>query len=159
MMNKCLFIGNLGRDPDIRTMNSGERVANLSLGVTEKWRDKASGERKERTEWVRVVVFNENLVKLCENYLRKGSQVFVEGSMQTRKYEQGGVEKYSTEIILQKFRGEITMLGGRSEGQSDESFSGGGEGGVSGRGDDGDYSQSSGFGGKESYDLNDEIPF
>jgi single-strand DNA-binding protein len=126
MLNKCAFIGHLGKDPEIRTMTSGDRVANLSIGVTEKWRDKSSGEKKERTEWVRVVCFNENIVKVCESYLKKGSLIYVEGALQTRKYEQGGVEKYASEIVLQKFNGVLTMLGGKSEGQSDadEGFSG-----------------------------------
>jgi single-strand DNA-binding protein len=126
MLNKCAFIGHLGKDPEIRTMTSGDRVANLSIGVTEKWRDRTSGEKKERTEWVRVVCFNENIVKVCENYLKKGSLIYVEGALQTRKYEQNGVEKYTSEIVLQKFNGVLTMLGGKSESQSDadESFSG-----------------------------------
>lgn len=152
-VNKVILIGNLGRDPEIRTLNSGERVANLSLATSETWRDKSTGERKEKTEWHRVVIFNENIVKVAENYLRKGSTVYVEGSLQTRKYEQNGVEKYSTEVVLQKFRGELTMLGGRGEG-----------GGMS-RNDD-DYSSGFSTGGankpsgpKESYDLNDDIPF
>jgi single-strand DNA-binding protein len=150
MLNKCAFIGHLGKDPEIRTMTSGDRVANLSIGVTEKWRDKSSGEKKERTEWVRVVCFNENIVKVCENYLKKGSLIYVEGALQTRKYEQGGVEKYASEIVLQKFNGVLTMLGEKSEGQKSPS--------------EDDYS--SGFSGpagraspKESYDLNDDIPY
>jgi single-strand DNA-binding protein len=149
MLNKCSFIGNLGRDPEIRTMNSGERVANLSLGVTEKWRGK-DGERKERTEWVRCVIFNDHIVKVCESYLKKGSLIYVEGALQTRKYEQNGVEKYTSEIVLQKFNGVLTMLGGKSDGQEASSND--------------DYS--SGFSGpagraspKESYDLNDDIPY
>ena len=111
-VNKVILVGNLGKDPEIRTLNSGERVANLSLATSEQWRDKATGERKEKTEWHRVVIFNENIVKVAENYLKKGSTVYIEGSLQTRKYEQAGVEKYTTEIVLQKFRGELTMLGG-----------------------------------------------
>ena len=154
-VNKVILVGNLGKDPEIRTLNSGERVANLSLATSETWRDKATGERKEKTEWHRVVIFNENIVKVAENYLKKGSTVYVEGSLTTRKYEQGGVEKYTTEIVLQKFRGELTMLGGRSDGA----------GGGQSRGDD-DYSSGFSTGGgnkpsgpKESYDLNDDIPF
>src|SRR5918997_6324996 len=126
-VNKVILIGNLGRDPEIRTLNSGDRVANLRIATSEQWRDKASGERKEKTEWHQVVIFNENLVKVAENYLRKGSTVYIEGSLQTRKYEQNGVEKYSTEIVLQKFRGELTMLGGRGGGADAE-----GGGGYSG---------------------------
>ena len=151
-VNKVILVGNLGRDPEIRTLNSGEKVANLSLATSETWRDKASGERKEKTEWHRVVIFNENIVKVAENYLKKGSTVYIEGSLQTRKYEQNGVEKYSTEIVLQKFRGELTMLGGRGDG--------------GGRSSDDDYSSGFSTGGankpsgpKESYDLNDDIPF
>lgn len=116
-VNKVIIVGNIGKDPEIRTMNSGERVANLSVATSESWRDKASGERKEKTEWHRVVIFNENIVKVAENYLKKGSTVYIEGSLQTRKYEQGGVEKYATEIVLQKFRGELTMLGGKPDGE------------------------------------------
>jgi len=115
-LNKVMLIGNLGKDPEIRTLNSGDRVANLRIATSETWRDKASGERKEKTEWHQVVIFNDGLVKLAENYLRKGSTVYIEGSLQTRKYEQGGVEKYATEIVLQKFRGELTMLGGKPDG-------------------------------------------
>jgi len=155
-VNKVILVGNLGKDPEIRTLNSGERVANLSLATSETWRDKATGERKEKTEWHRVVIFNENIVKVAENYLKKGSTVYIEGSLQTRKYEQGGVEKYTTEIVLQKFRGELTMLGGRADSA----------GGGQSRGGDDDYSSGFSTGGankpsgpKESYDLNDDIPF
>lgn len=111
-VNKVILIGNLGADPEIRSLNSGDRVANLRIATSESWKDKQSGERKEKTEWHRVVVFNENIVKVCEDYLRKGSKVYIEGSIQTRKWEdQSGQEKFSTEIVLQKFRGELTMLG------------------------------------------------
>src|SRR6201995_5625765 len=115
-VNKVILVGNLGADPEIRTLNSGDRVANLSVATSETWRDRSSGERRERTEWHRVVIFNDNLVKVAENYLKKGSKVYLEGALQTRKYEQGGQEKYSTEVVLQKFRGELTMLDGRGEG-------------------------------------------
>jgi single stranded DNA-binding protein (ssb) len=153
-VNKVILVGNLGRDPEIRTLNNGEKVANLSLATSETWRDRQSGERKEKTEWHRVVVFNENIVKVAENYLKKGSTIYVEGSLQTRKWtDQQGVEKYSTEIVLQKFRGELTMLGGR------------GEGGGSSRSDD-DYSSGFSTGGankpsgpSESYNMDDDIPF
>ena len=133
-VNKVILVGNLGKDPEIRTLNSGERVANLSIATSEQWRDKATGERKEKTEWHRVVIFNENIVKVAENYLKKGSTVYIEGSIQTRKYEQAGVEKYTTEIVLQKFRGELTMLGGR-------------DGGGGASRDDGDFGGYSGGGG------------
>jgi single-strand DNA-binding protein len=168
-VNKVILVGNLGKDPEIRTLNSGDRVANLRIATSEQWRDKASGERKERTEWHQVVIFNENLVKVAENYLRKGSTVYIEGALQTRKYEQNGVEKYTTEIVLQRFRGELTMLGGRGGGADMEEG-----GGYGGRSSGGDYGGSSGGGGgfgggrqnqgsgpRESFaaDLDDEIPF
>jgi len=157
-VNKVILIGNLGRDPEIRSLGSGDRVANITVATSETWRDRNSGERKERTEWHRVVIFNDNLVKVAENYLRKGSKVYIEGALQTRKYQDNsGQEKFSTEIVLQKFRGELTMLDGRA-----------GEGGGAAEGDFGGYS--SGGGGRASgsrsgpsenfsADLDDEIPF
>ena len=151
-VNKVILVGNLGRDPEIRSMPNGDRIANLSIATSETWRDKSSGERKEKTEWHRVVIFNDNIVKVVENYVKKGSTVYIEGALQTRKWtDQQGVEKYSTEIVVSRFKGELTMLGGRSEGGS----SGGGGGSQD------DYSQgfSTGKGTKESYDLNDDIPF
>lgn len=115
-VNRVFLIGNLGADPDIRTMQSGGRVANLSVATSESWKDKSTGERKERTEWHRVIVFNENIVGVCEKYLRKGSKVFLEGQIETRKWtDNSGVEKYSTEIVLRPFRGELTMLDGKSD--------------------------------------------
>lgn len=148
-VNKVILVGNLGRDPEVRTMNSGDKVVNLSLATSETWKDKTTGERKEKTEWHRVVVFNENIAKVCENYLKKGSTVYVEGSLQTRKWtDQSGVDKYSTEVVLQRFNGVLTMLGGRSDGnqerQEPRTETGGGGG-------------STGF--KETYDLTDDIPF
>jgi single-strand DNA-binding protein len=113
-VNKVVLIGNLGRDPEVRRLTSGDPVVNLSIATSESWRDKASGERKEKTEWHRVVIFNENLAKVAEQYLRKGSKVYLEGQLQTRKYtDKDGAEKYSTEIVLQKFRGELVMLDSR----------------------------------------------
>lgn len=113
-VNKVILVGNLGRDPEVRTLNSGDKVANLRLATSESWKDKATGERKEKTEWHQVTIFNDNLVKVAEQYLRKGSSIYIEGALQTRKYtDKDGVEKYSTEIVLQKFRGELTMLGGK----------------------------------------------
>lgn len=113
-LNKCAFIGNLGRDPEIKTLQNGSKVANLSLGVSESWRDKTTGERKEKTEWVRITIWNEHLVEVAEKYLKKGSKLYVEGAMETRKYtDQSGAEKYTTEIVLQKYRGELTMLDSR----------------------------------------------
>lgn len=116
-VNKVILVGNLGRDPEIRRLNSGDPVVNLRIATSEQWRDKASGEKREKSEWHNVVIFNEQLAKVAENYLRKGSKVYVEGSLQTRKWtDQNGAEKYSTEIVLQKFRGELQMLDGKSEG-------------------------------------------
>jgi single-strand DNA-binding protein len=113
MLNKCMFIGNLGRDPEIRTMQDGKKVANLSLGVSEKWKDKSTGEKKEKTEWVRVVIFGD-LAGVAEKYLSKGSKVYVCGQMQTRKWtDKDGADKYSTEIVLQGFRAELLMLDGK----------------------------------------------
>jgi len=158
-VNKVILVGNLGADPEIRALGSGDRVANLRIATSETWRDKSSGERKEKTEWHRVVIFNENLVKVAENYLRKGSKVYIEGSIQTRKWaDQSGVEKFSTEIVLQKFRGELTMLDGRG-GDAEQ-----GEGGYS----SGSSGFSSGSGARQtssapredfSANLDDEIPF
>src|SRR5437764_10146074 len=127
-VNKVILVGNLGADPEIRTLNSGDRVANLRIATSETWRDRGSGERRERTEWHRVVIFNDNLVKVAENYLRKGSKVYLEGALQTRKWaDQSGQEKFSTEIVLQKFRGELTMLDGRGgEAERDDGGHGGG---------------------------------
>ncbi len=158
-VNKVIIVGNLGKDPEIRTLNSGDRVANLRIATSETWRDKATGERKEKTEWHQVVIFNDNLVKVAESYLRKGSTVYIEGSLQTRKWTDAqGVEKYSTEIVLQKFRGELTMLGGRNdraEGGDDYS-QGAPTGGFSGGG-----GRAPASGPRESFaaDLDDEIPF
>ena len=116
MLNKCQFIGHLGKEPEIRSMQSGDQVASFSVAVTEKWKDKQSGERKERTEWVKVSVFNQNLVKVVENFLTKGSKVYVEGQMETRKWQnKDGVDQYSTEIVLKAFGGTIIMLDGKSD--------------------------------------------
>jgi single-strand DNA-binding protein len=155
-VNKVILVGNLGKDPEIRTLNSGDRVANLRIATSESWRDKSSGERKEKTEWHQVVIFNENLVKVAENYLHKGSTVYIEGSLQTRKWtDQQGVEKYSTEIVLQKFRGELTMLGGRggADSGSGEDYA------ASGGYQSGGQAKSSGPRESFSADLDDEIPF
>ncbi len=164
-VNKVILVGNLGADPEIRSLGSGDRVANLRIATSETWRDRSSGERKEKTEWHRVVIFNDNLVKVAEQYLRKGSTVYIEGALQTRKWtDNTGQEKYSTEIVLQKFRGELTMLGGRggdagmSSGGGDEyggGYSGGGGSSFSG----GQRSQPSGPRESFSADLDDEIPF
>ena len=159
-VNKVILIGNLGADPEIRSLGSGDRVANLRIATSESWRDRNSGERKEKTEWHRVVVFNENIVKVCENYLRKGAKVYIEGAIQTRKWQdQSGVEKYSTEIVINKFKGELTMLDGRG-GDAEQ-----GEGGYASGGAGGGFSsgprQSGGSRPSEDFsaNLDDEIPF
>lgn len=157
-INKVILVGNLGRDPEVRRLNSGEPVVNLRIATSESWRDKQSGERRERTEWHNVVIFNEQLAKVAEQYLRKGSKVYLEGSLQTRKWtDQSGQEKYTTEVVLQRYRGELAMLDGRA-------------GGEAGGGDPG-YMDDGGFGGggkkrvaegpRESFspDMDDEIPF
>lgn len=114
-VNKVILVGNLGRDPEIRATQDGTKIANLSVATSENWKDKNSGERKEKTEWHRVVIFNDRLSDVAEKYLKKGSKVYLEGQLQTRKWtDQAGVEKYSTEIVLQRFKGELTMLDGRS---------------------------------------------
>ena len=116
-VNKVILLGNLGRDPEIRNTQDGNKIVNLSIATSEKWKDRMSGEPRERTEWHRVVIFNENLARIAEQYLRKGSSVYVEGQLQTRKWtDQQGVEKYTTEVVLGRFRGELTLLGGRGEG-------------------------------------------
>jgi single-strand DNA-binding protein len=156
-VNKVILVGNLGKDPEIRTLTSGDRVANLSVATSETWRDKSSGERKEKTEWHRVVIFNDNLVKVAESFLKKGSKVYLEGSLQTRKWtDQSGQEKFSTEVVLQKFRGELTMLDGRSGGGDDRE-----EGGYSGGGFQPAARAQPASGPRESFsaDLDDEIPF
>ena len=116
-LNKVMLIGNLGNDPDIRTMQNGGRVCNLSIATSESWKDKNTGERREKTEWHRVVIFNEGLVGVCENYLKKGSKVFVEGSLETRSWEQDGQKKYTTEVVLKAFNGTLTMLDSRNDNQ------------------------------------------
>src|SRR5438067_13362159 len=153
-VNKVILVGNLGRDPEIRSTNDGIRIANLNLATSESWRDRNSGERKERTEWHRVVIFNERLVEIAEKYLKKGSKVYVEGALQTRKWtDQSGQEKFSTEVVLQKFRGELTMLDGRG-GDAERD-----EGGYGGGFSSGPRQQSSCPREDFSADLDDEIPF
>ncbi len=155
-VNKVILIGNLGADPEIRSLTSGDRVANLRIATSESWRDRSSGERKEKTEWHRVVVFNENIVKVCENYLRKGAKVYVEGAIQTRKWtDQAGVEKYSTEVVINKFKGELTMLDGRG-GDAEQGEAGGySSGGFSSGPRNGSSRPSEDF----SASMDDEIPF
>ncbi|WP_131117279.1 single-stranded DNA-binding protein [Lichenihabitans psoromatis] len=172
-VNKVTLIGNLGKDPQVRRMNSGEAVVNLTIATSETWRDKASGERKEKTEWHNVVIFNENIAKVAEQYLKKGSKVYVEGQLQTRKWtDKDGAEKYTTEVVLQRYRGELTLLdsrgsggdfGGREEGGSFERPSGGGGSGSSYGRSASDQRSSSGpsntGGGRLSETIDDDIPF
>ena len=187
-VNKVILVGNLGRDPEMRRLGSGDPVCNLRLATSESWKDKASGERKEKTEWHSVVIYNDNLARVAEQYLRKGSKVYIEGQLQTRKWtDNSGVEKYTTEVVLQRFRGEMTILDGRGGGGGD--FAGEDEGGGQisrggdsggGRGGDrgGDFgggraqgggggggggrpapASSGGGGARGGYDLDDDIPF
>ncbi len=115
-VNKVTLIGNLGRDPEVRSTQEGMKIVNLSIATSERWKDRNSGEQREKTEWHRIVIFNENLARIAEQYLRKGSTVYIEGQLQTRKWtDQQGVEKYTTEIVLQRYRGELTLLGSRQE--------------------------------------------
>lgn len=157
-VNKVILVGNLGRDPEIRTLNSGNRVANLSLATSERWRDRNSGEMQERTEWHRVVIFDDKLCDVAEKYLRKGSKVFVEGQLQTRKWtDQSGQERYTTEVVLQRFRGELTMLDGRGEGGGGGSYESAGSY-QAGAGSSGGF-QGGGGGSGPPDDLDDDIPF
>lgn len=169
-MNKVILIGNLGKDPEVRKTQSGDSVVNFSLATSESWRDKNSGERKEKTEWHNIVVFNDGIAKVAEQYLKKGMKVYVEGALQTRSWEDNaGVKKFTTEIVLQKFRGELQMLDSRNEGSS--RGSGGGEYDQSGGADFGRSSPAQSIGGGASRggapagggnnarDLDDEIPF
>jgi single-strand DNA-binding protein len=156
-VNKVILIGNLGRDPEIRSFQNGGRVCNLRLATSESWKDKNTGERKERTEWHSVAIFNENLVSVAERFLKKGSKVYIEGQLETRKWtDQSGQEKYTTEVVLRPFRGELTLL--------DRA---GGGGGASGGYDEGGGAEGSGNGGTRAAtkpaakkgDLDDDIPF
>ncbi|MEJ0095474.1 MAG: single-stranded DNA-binding protein [Methylocella sp.] len=125
-VNKVILVGNLGRDPEVRRMNSGDSVVSFSLATTESWRDKASGERKDRTEWHNVVIFNENLGKIAEQYCKKGSKVYVEGQLQTREFtDKEGNQRKTTEVVLQRFRGELTLLDSRGRGDADADRGGG----------------------------------
>lgn len=158
-VNKVILVGNLGADPEVRHLSDGNPVVNLRVATSESWKDRSTGERRDRTEWHRVVIFNENLAKVAENYLRKGAKVYLEGQLQTRKWtDQNGQDRYSTEVVLQRYRGELQMLDSRSDnsgggyGGGDNGFSSGGS--SSGGGDFGG-SSSGGFGG----DLDDDVPF
>ncbi|MEP9395791.1 single-stranded DNA-binding protein [Mesorhizobium sp. KR2-14] len=175
-VNKVILVGNLGADPEIRRLNSGDPVVNLRIATSESWRDKSSGERKEKTEWHSVVIFNDNLAKVAEQYLKKGMKVYVEGQLQTRKWQdQNGNERYTTEVVLQKFRGELQMLDARGQGgEGGQVGYGGGRGGsdFGQSGPNDDYGRggggfgggrsgggSGGGGGGGSRDFDDEIPF
>ncbi len=158
-VNKVILVGNLGKDPEIRRTQDGRPIANLSVATSESWRDKATGERKEKTEWHRVVIFNEGLCRVAEQYLKKGAKVYIEGQLQTRKWtDQSGAEKYSTEVVLQGFNSNLTMLDGRSGG-----------GGSAGSDDQGGDFGSSGpssaaprravAAGARNSDMDDDIPF
>ncbi|MDC1482170.1 single-stranded DNA-binding protein [Ascidiaceihabitans sp.] len=158
-VNKVILIGNLGRDPEVRSFQNGGKVCNLRIATSETWKDRNTGERKEKTEWHSVAIFQEGLVRIAEQYLKKGSKVYIEGQLQTRKWQdQAGVDKYSTEVVLQGYGGTLTMLDGRSEG------GGGSMGYDSGPSDDGGgYGGGNSGGGSGtpalSRDLDDEIPF
>lgn len=159
-VNKVILVGNLGRDPEIRTMQSGGKVANLSVATSERWRDRGSGEQRERTEWHRVVIFSEPLVGVAERFLKKGSKIYLEGQLETRKWtDQSGQERYSTEVVLRPYRSELTMLDTRGGGGGDD-FGGGQGGGYGGGGSSGG---GGGFGGGAPApgpgDLDDDIPF
>jgi single-strand DNA-binding protein len=152
-VNKVILIGNLGRDPEVRTTQDGSKITHLSVATTDTWRDRNTGERRERTEWHRVVIFNDKLGEVAEKYLRKGSKVYLEGSLQTRKWtDQSGQDRYTTEVVLQRYRGEMTMLDTRGGGGD---FAGGGDYGGGGGGGSGPPSG----GGEPPGDLDDEIPF
>ena len=188
-VNKVIIVGNLGRDPEVRSFQNGGKVVNLRIATSETWRDKQSGERKERTEWHSVAIFNEALAKIAEQYLRKGSTVYIEGQLETRKWQdQSGADRYTTEIVLRQYRGELTLLGGRGDGGGGGGsyddpqgggdyeggsggggggrggYSGGGGGGRSGGGygggnQGGGNQGGGGFGGGGRNDMDDEIPF
>lgn len=178
-VNKVIIVGNLGRDPEVRSFQNGGKVVNLRIATSETWRDKASGERKERTEWHSVAIFDEGLARVAEQYLKKGSTVYIEGQLETRKWQdQSGADKYTTEVVLRPFRSALTMLGGRGDsgGGSGGDFgggqSGGGYGGGSGGGgrggDFGGGQSGGGYGGGQQgggqqggggRDFDDEIPF
>jgi single-strand DNA-binding protein len=161
-VNKVILVGNLGKDPDVRHTQDGKAIVNLSLATTDSWRDKASGERKEKTEWHRVVIFNENIAKVAEQYLKKGSQVYIEGQLQTRKWtDKDGVEKYSTEVVLQNYGGQLTMLGGKPGGGGDSAGSGFGGGDEFGSSSPMDKPRGGAAAARPSFsrDLDDEVPF
>ena len=158
-VNKVIIVGNLGRDPEVRSFQNGGRVCSLNIATSESWKDKASGERKERTEWHRVSIFNDALVGIAERYLKKGSKVYLEGQLETRKYtDKDGVEKYSTEVVLRPYRGELTLLDGRSGGSSDSAGGSDMDSGFGGGNGGGSFGGGQSSGGSRN-DMDDEIPF
>ena len=160
-LNKVMLIGNLGADPEVRSFQNGGRVCNLRIATSEQWKDR-EGQRQERTEWHSVAIFSDGLINVCENYLRKGSKVFIEGQLQTRKWQdQSGNDRYTTEIVLRGFNGTLTMLDGRNEGGSRGGGGGGGGYGGGGRYDEGPGSGGGSSGGGSNFgdDLDDDIPF
>ena len=168
-VNKVILVGNLGRDPEVRTFPSGGKVCNLRIATSERWRDKATGENREKTEWHSVAIYNENLVRIAEQYLRKGSKVYLEGQLETRKWQdQSGQDRYTTEIALRQFRGELTLLDGRGEGggmgggggyDRGDDYGGGSDRGGSDRGSDRGMARGGGGGMGAGSDIDDEIPF
>jgi single-strand DNA-binding protein len=159
-VNKVILVGNLGKDPEIRRTQDGRPVANLSVATSDSWRDKATGERREKTEWHRVVIFNENLCRIAEQYLKKGSKVYLEGALQTRKWQdQSGQDKYSTEVVLQGFRGELTLLDSRGGGEGGAFESGGADFGSAGPTASRKPAAAMAGGGGRRDDMDDEIPF
>ncbi|MDX2101177.1 MAG: single-stranded DNA-binding protein [Alphaproteobacteria bacterium] len=176
-VNKVILLGNLGRDPEVRSTQDGRKIVNLRIATSDTWRDKATGERRERTEWHSVVIFNDNLGRIAEQYLRKGSKVYVEGALQTRKWtDQSGQERYTTEVVLQQYRGELSLIDSRGGGGGadytggDDEFQGGGDygpgpggAGGAGRGSGGDYGspppQRGASRPPRRDDLDDDIPF
>ncbi|MEM7068099.1 MAG: single-stranded DNA-binding protein [Pseudomonadota bacterium] len=158
-VNKVILVGNLGADPEIRRTQDGRPIANLSIATSESWRDRNTGERREKTEWHRVVVFNEGLCKVIEQYVKKGSKVYLEGQLQTRKWQDNeGKDRYTTEIVLQGFNSNLTMLDGRGDNQGGGGNFGGSSGGGGSFGQSGPSGGGS-FGGPSSGDIDDEIPF
>lgn len=157
-VNKVILIGNLGADPEVRTFNNGGKVCNLRIATSETWKDRNTGERKERTDWHSVAIFQEGLVRVAEQYLKKGSKVYIEGKLQTRKWQdQSGQDRYTTEVVLQGYNGNLTMLDGRDGGSGGGSYGGGGQMGYDDRGGDSYGGGSSSP--APSRDLDDEIPF
>lgn len=160
-VNKVILVGNLGREPEVRTMQNGGKVCNLSVATSERWKDRTTGENQERTEWHRVVIFDDRLADVAERFLQKGSKVYLEGELQTRKWQdQSGQDRYSTEVVLRRFRGVLTMLDSRGGGGSGAGGGGGGDyGGGSGGGGGDNFPQDDGAPSGPSNDLDDEIPF